>query len=161
MTKEEAVLGKIVGLPELKARAEGWRLKGQKIVFTNGCFDILHKGHIRLILQAAQLGNKLIVAINTDASVKKLKGTNRPINVETDRALLVAAQLFVDAVIYFEEETPLSLIESIQPDVLVKGGDYTIETVIGSDFIQKNGGEVVIIPTVAGYSSTHIIEEMK
>lgn len=160
ITKEEIVLEKIVDISNLNSKIQSWRLKNQKIVFTNGCFDVLHKGHIHLLLKAAELGNKLIVAINTDSSVKKLKGEHRPINVGTDRALLLAAQLYVDAVVYFDEETPLNLIETIQPDVLVKGGDYTIETVIGAEFVIKNGGEVVIIPTIEGYSSSKTIEKM-
>ena len=161
ITKEEIVLEKVVTIPDLMPKILSWRLKNQKIVFTNGCFDVLHKGHIQLLLKSAELGNILIVAINTDSSVKRLKGEDRPINSEADRALLLAAQLYVDAVIYFDEETPLSLIELIQPEVLVKGGDYTVDTVVGSDFVLKNGGEVVIIPTVEGYSSSQTIEKMK
>lgn len=161
ITKEEIVLEKIIESPHLLSKIQAWRLQNQKIVFTNGCFDVLHKGHIYLLLKAAELGNKLIVAINTDASVKKLKGADRPINTEADRALLLAAQLYVDAVVYFDAETPINLIEQIQPDVLVKGGDYTIDGVVGADFILKNGGEVIIIPTVDGYSSSATIDKMK
>lgn len=161
ITKEEIVLEKIIEQANLLSKIQAWRLQNQKIVFTNGCFDVLHKGHIHLLLKAAELGNKLIVAINTDSSVKILKGAERPINTEADRALLLAAQLYVDIVVYFNEETPINLIEVIKPDVLVKGGDYTIESVVGADFILKNGGEVAIIPTVDGYSSSATIEKMK
>lgn len=159
--KLELVQDKIMDVKTLTNLVEGWRIKGQKIVFTNGCFDILHHGHVTLLLQAAELGNRLVLGINTDSSVKKLKGDSRPINDEASRALLLAAQLYVDAVVLFDEDTPLELIEALKPDVLVKGGDYTPETVVGSDFVQHYGGETVIIPLVAGFSTTGLIEKMK
>lgn len=158
MTKEERIREKIVELPQLLSRVATWKLKSQRIVFTNGCFDILHKGHIQLLLQAAEFGHQLIVGLNTDDSVKKLKGTNRPINNQDDRALLLASQLFVDAVILFSDETPYHLIESIQPDVLVKGGDYKMEQIVGADLLQKSGGSVEIIPLVENHSTTRIID---
>lgn len=139
----------------------GWKVKGQTVVFTNGCFDILHPGHIQLLLQAAELGDKLVLGLNTDASVKRLKGESRPINDEQSRALIMAAQLYVDAVTLFDENTPLELIQAIRPDVIVKGGDYTPETVVGNDFVTSYGGQVVIVPTVEGFSTTSIINRMK
>lgn len=160
-SKLERVQDKIVNRETLAGICAGWRVKGDKIIFTNGCFDILHQGHIKLLLSAAELGNKVVLGLNTDASVKKLKGENRPINDEQSRALVMAAQLFVDAVCLFEEDTPLELIKAIRPDVIVKGGDYTPETVIGNDFVKTYGGEVVIIPTVKGFSTTGIIEKMR
>ena len=160
-SKFERVQDKIVIRTTLAYLCAGWRVKGEKIIFTNGCFDILHQGHIQLLLSAAELGAKLVLGLNTDASVKKLKGENRPINNEHSRALVMASQLFVDAVCLFEEDTPLELIQAIKPDIIVKGGDYTPETVVGNDFVKSYGGEVVIIPTVEGFSTTGIIDRMK
>ena len=159
--KQELVQDKIMDVKTLTNLVEGWRIKGQKIVFTNGCFDILHHGHVALLLQAAELGNRLVLGINTDSSVKKLKGESRPINNEASRALLLAAQLYVDAVVLFDEDTPLELIQALKPDVIVKGGDYTPETVVGNDFVKTYGGETVIIPLVDGFSTTGLIAKMK
>ncbi len=159
--KKDLVHNKIVNLEDLVHRCAGWRVKGHKIVFTNGCFDILHQGHIHLLLEAAELGHKLILGVNADASVKRLKGEGRPVNDESSRALLLAAQLYVDAVCIFEEDTPLELIQAIKPDVIVKGGDYTPETVVGGDFVQSYGGTVAIVPLVAGFSTTNIINKLK
>ncbi len=161
LTKFEQIQTKIVPLSQLQQLCKIWRIKGHTIVFTNGCFDIIHQGHINLIMQAAQEGNKLILAVNSDASVKRLKGENRPINDEYSRAMVLAAMQFVDAVCIFEEDTPLNLINAVQPDVLVKGGDYTIDNIVGATEVHNNGGRVVIIPTVAGFSTTNIIEKMK
>ena len=127
------------------------------VVFTNGCFDVLHRGHITYLAAARDLGDCLVVGLNSDASVKRLKGENRPINNEKDRALLLAALSFVDYIIIFEEDTPKNLIEQVQPDILVKGGDYKIEDIVGADFVQSHGGEVLTIEFVDGYSSTKII----
>jgi len=160
-TKLQSVESKIVDRQTLAHLCAGWRVNSHKIVFTNGCFDILHQGHIKLLLSAAELGNKLVVGLNTDASVRKLKGENRPVNNEYSRALVMASQLFVDAVCLFDEDTPLELIQIVKPDVIVKGGDYTPETVVGNDFVQSYGGRTVIIPTVEGFSTTGIIERMK
>ncbi|KAA5537092.1 D-glycero-beta-D-manno-heptose 1-phosphate adenylyltransferase [Taibaiella lutea] len=160
-SKLESVQSKIVDSETLARICAGWKVNDHKIIFTNGCFDILHQGHIKLLLSAAELGNKLILGLNTDASVKKLKGENRPVNDEYSRALVMASQLFVDAVCLFEEDTPLELIQIIKPDVIVKGGDYTPETVVGNDFVQSYGGKTVIIPTVEGFSTTNIISKMK
>lgn len=138
-----------------------WRFKNDKIVFTNGCFDIIHKGHIEYLAKAASLGTKLIVGLNTDASVKRLKGDSRPINDENARALLLASLLFVDEVILFDTDTPQELIDFVQPDVLVKGGDYKIEEIVGYDTVKAKGGEIVTIDFIEGYSTTSIIEKLK
>jgi rfaE bifunctional protein nucleotidyltransferase chain/domain len=160
-SKKELVQDKIISRETLGHLCAGWKVKGQKIIFTNGCFDILHQGHIQLLLDAAELGHKLVLGLNTDASVKRLKGEGRPVTDEQSRALLMASQLYVDAVTLFDEDTPMELIGAIRPDVIVKGGDYTPETVVGNDFVKSYGGEVVIIPTVEGYSTTAIIDRMK
>ncbi len=138
-----------------------WRASGQKIVFTNGCFDILHHGHLDLLAQAASFGNKLVLALNTDASVQKLKGPERPITNENDRAFQAASLLCVDAVCHFGEQTPEELIHLLRPDVLVKGGDYTIDTIVGAPFVLSYGGSVEIVPFVSGYSTTSIIERIR
>jgi len=139
----------------------GQRIKGRKIVFTNGCFDILHHGHIDLLAKAADEGNILVVGVNTDASVKRLKGPERPVNNEQDRAFQLAALLCVDAVCLFNEDTPKELLDALQPDVLVKGGDYTIDTIVGAPEIQARGGRVVVVPFVEGYSTTSLISKIR
>ncbi len=137
-----------------------WRFKNDKIVFTNGCFDILHKGHIEYLIKAASLGTKLVIGLNTDASVKRLKGDSRPVNDEKARALLLASLIFVDEVILFDTDTPRDLIDFIQPDVLVKGGDYKIEEIVGYDIVKAKGGEVITLDFIEGYSTTSTIEKM-
>ncbi len=137
------------------------KFKNQKIVFTNGCFDIIHTGHIRYLQQAAKLGDILIVAVNSDDSVRRLKGEERPINGEDDRCEVLAAMEFIDFVVVFEQDTPAELIERIRPDVLVKGGDYTPDQVVGKDIVEAYGGKVEIIPFVQGKSSTNIINRIK
>jgi len=134
---------------------------GRSIVFTNGVFDILHPGHIFSLSQAAKEADLLIVGLNSDHSVKRLKGQQRPVNNQDSRALLLASLLMVDAVVIFEEDTPLELMNSIRPDVLVKGGDYTIETIVGAKEVIANGGRVVINPVIEGYSTTNIIDKLK
>lgn len=161
LTKKESVQAKIVDRETLAHVCAGWRVKGYKIVFTNGCFDVLHQGHVQLLLAAAEEGSKLVLGLNTDASVKKLKGEGRPVNDEHSRALVMAAQLFVDAVCLFDEDTPMELIRAIRPDVIVKGGDYTPETVVGNDFVAGYGGHTVIVPTLKGFSTTNLINKMK
>lgn len=141
----------------LERLCNGWRVYGHKIVFTNGCFDLLHPGHLHVLLEAASMGNKLVVGLNSDSSVKKLKGNDRPVMGQDARALLLASQLFVDAVVIFAEETPIRLIEAVRPDVLVKGGDYTPETVVGKDFVTAYGGKVAIVPTLEGHSTTGLL----
>ena len=137
-------------------------LHGQyrKVVFTNGCFDVLHCGHVTYLAQARDLGDCLVVGLNSDASVKRLKGENRPINNENDRAYVLAALSSIDYIILFEEDTPKNLIEQVKPDILVKGGDYQIDNIVGADFVLKNGGQVLTIPFVDGYSSTKIIQAL-
>ena len=138
-----------------------WRFKDDKIVFTNGCFDILHRGHIEYLAKAASLGTKLVIGLNTDASVKRLKGDSRPINDENARAVLLASLVFVDKVILFDTDTPRDLIDFVQPDVLVKGGDYKPEEIVGYDIVKAKGGEIVTLDFVEGYSTTSLIEKMK
>jgi D-beta-D-heptose 7-phosphate kinase/D-beta-D-heptose 1-phosphate adenosyltransferase len=136
------------------------RLKSKTIAFTNGVFDILHPGHIKILSQAASFADILIVGLNSDSSVKKLKGDSRPVNSEQSRALILASLIMVDAVVIFNEETPLELIQQIKPDVLIKGGDYTIETIVGAEVVLNNGGSVQVIPTEEGFSTTGIIEKI-
>lgn len=149
---------KIIVKKELLELRNEW--KNEKLVFTNGCFDILHLGHVDYLEKAAEKGTKLIVAINTDQSVSKLKGPDRPVNDEYSRCRLIAALAFVDAVILFSEDTPLSLITDIKPDVLVKGNDYTIDNIVGADVVIENGGKVETIELVKGYSTTNIINKL-
>lgn len=151
---------KIKTLPDLQAERELWKNAGEKVVFTNGCFDILHLGHVDYLEHARQLGTKLIVGLNTDPSVKRLKGTARPVNPEYARARLLAALSFVDAVVLFGEDTPYELICSLLPDVLVKGSDYSVEQIVGADVVMANGGEVKTVDLVKGYSTTATIEKM-
>tara|TARA_Y100001968_G_scaffold279340_1_gene275215 strand:+ start:765 stop:1256 length:492 start_codon:yes stop_codon:yes gene_type:complete len=152
---------KIFALEELQSKIEKWKDAGDKIIFTNGCFDIIHRGHIEVLANTADLGSRLIIGLNSDNSIQQLKGTNRPIVDERSRALLLASLHFVDAVILFSEKTPYNLISCILPDVLAKGGDYKIEEIAGHDIVQKNGGEVILIPLTEGFSSTNIIKKIK
>jgi D-beta-D-heptose 7-phosphate kinase/D-beta-D-heptose 1-phosphate adenosyltransferase len=161
MKNSASVKDKIYNRIDLARQVERWKLLNKKIVFTNGCFDILHKGHIELLSKAAQLGDILIVGLNADASVKKLKGEDRPVNDENFRSEIMAGLLIVDAVSLFEEDTPYELIETIVPDILVKGGDYKPEDVVGAETVIKNGGNVEIIPLVKGYSTTGIIQKIR
>ena len=144
---------------ELVQRVASWKANGERVVFTNGCFDLLHIGHITLLEQARRCGDRLIVAINSDASVSALKGPNRPIVGQRERARVLAALAAVDAVVVFDEPTPLELIVAVQPDVLVKGGDYQAETLVGAREMNTWGGEVKIVPLVEGFSTTHLIEK--
>jgi rfaE bifunctional protein nucleotidyltransferase chain/domain len=138
-----------------------WKIHNEKVVFTNGCFDILHLGHIDYLSKAADLGDRLIIGLNTDASVSKLKGPTRPVIDELTRAAKLASFAYVDAIVFFGEETPLELIKTVKPDVLVKGGDYTIETIVGAQEVKANGGEVKIISFLPGHSSSSIIEKIR
>lgn len=158
MSKLQWIQQKIKTLPEAVTAVNAQRVRGKKIVFTNGCFDILHHGHLDLLAKAADEGNILIVGINTDASVKKLKGEKRPVNTQQDRAFQVASLLCVDMVVLFDEDTPLTLIEALRPDVLVKGGDYTFDTIVGAKEVSARGGKVAVIPFVSGYSTTGLID---
>ncbi len=152
---------KILSIEDAKQRVLEWKREGKRIVFTNGCFDIVHLGHIDYLEKARALGDKLVLGLNTDASVSALKGPARPVVDETARARLMAAMEFVDAVILFSEPTPLQLIQTISPDILVKGDDYTVENIVGADFVTSNGGEVKTIPLVKGYSTSTIIEKIR
>jgi rfaE bifunctional protein nucleotidyltransferase chain/domain len=152
---------KICDIEELKRRLAQWRVKSDRIVFTNGCFDILHVGHLHTLKESIQLGDKLIVGLNSDASVSRLKGKERPIVNQLDRSEMLAALEMVDAVIIFEDDTPEELIQMIKPDVLCKGGDWSIENIVGGDFVQSYGGQVVSIPFVQGYSSSSLINKIK
>ena len=144
----------------MKEIVEELKREGKKIVFTNGCFDILHIGHINYLREAKNKGDALIIGLNNDASVKKIKGQGRPIIPQNERAEILAALEFVDFVTIFEEETPLNLIKEIKPDVLVKGGDWKKEEVVGSDFVESYGGKTVLIPLVEGKSTSLIIEKI-
>lgn len=161
MKPEQHLQTKILPLYELKQKCDGWRGAGKVIAFTNGCFDIIHAGHIASLFEAAKHGDVLVVALNADSSVKQLKGENRPVNDEMARAIVMAALGMVDAVTIFAEPTPLELIKTIMPDVIVKGGDYKVEDIAGAKEVMANGGRVVINPIVAGFSTTAIIEKMK
>ncbi|MGA8042433.1 MAG: bifunctional D-glycero-beta-D-manno-heptose-7-phosphate kinase/D-glycero-beta-D-manno-heptose 1-phosphate adenylyltransferase HldE [Terracidiphilus sp.] len=152
---------KLMSLDDVAAQVAQWRMNGERIVFTNGCFDLLHVGHTTLLEQARRFGDRLIVALNSDVSVRVLKGPGRPIVAERDRAHVLAALASVDAVVLFDEQTPLSLIRAIRPDVLVKGGDYTPETVVGAKEVASWGGQLRIIPLVEGASTTQLIKTME
>lgn len=148
---------KIYSLPGIIQKLSQWKKEGKKIVFTNGVFDLLHKGHIFSLSRAAQQGDILIIGLNSDASVKRLKGNSRPVNDQDARALVLSSLVMVDAVVIFEEDTPQQLITVILPDVLVKGGDYTIDQIAGAKEVIANGGKIVINPILDGFSTTAII----
>jgi rfaE bifunctional protein nucleotidyltransferase chain/domain len=152
---------KIINIPNAAQLVNQWKLQGQTIVFTNGCFDILHIGHVDYLEKARNLGDKLVLGLNTDHSIRRIKGETRPIVEQNARARVMAALGFVDAVVLFDEDTPLRLIQTIKPDILVKGDDYTIKNIIGADFVIENGGKVETIPLVKGFSTSNIIEKIK
>ena len=160
MKNPDIIKQKIYTLPELLKQVTRWKFLNKKIVFTNGCFDILHEGHIFSLCQAAKEGDVLIIGINSDASTKRLKGPSRPVNNENSRALIIASLIVTDAVIIFEEDTPLQLITAVMPDTIVKGGDYTVEQVAGAKEVIANGGNVVINPIIQGFSTTDIINKI-
>jgi len=137
-----------------------WREQGKRVVFTNGCFDLLHPGHITYLQDAKALGDILIIGLNDDASIRRLKGSTRPINPLQDRAIMLAALKPVDEVVMFSEDTPIDLISALLPDVLVKGGDYTPASIVGAEVVQAAGGHVTIIPFLEGYSSTRLIQKI-
>jgi D-glycero-beta-D-manno-heptose 1-phosphate adenylyltransferase len=170
MARLQYLQAKLVTISEAIQIVEMWRLKNDAVVFTNGCFDILHTGHVTYLAQAAELGNRLVVAINTDASVKRLgKGDDRPINSEEARAFVLSGLGFIDLVVLFDNDTPLELIEDLKPDVLVKGADYdpnetdpkSKKYIVGSDIVKQYGGKVEAISLVDGFSTTGIINRMK
>jgi len=152
---------KILTREQAIQQANQWRAEGQQVVFTNGCFDIVHLGHIDYLEKARNLGDRMILGLNTDASVSCIKGPLRPVVNEYARARLMAALEFVDAVVLFGEPTPLELIEDVQPDVLVKGNDYTVDTIVGADFVLNRGGRVETVALVPGYSTTKLIDRIK
>jgi len=152
---------KILSLEDAQKQVAEWKNEGNEVVFTNGCFDIVHLGHVDYLEKASKLGQKMVVALNTDKSVSQLKGPERPINNEYARARIIASLGFVDAVILFGEETPLSAIETLIPDILVKGNDYTVDKIVGADFVLEHGGKVETIPLVEGYSTTNIVSKLK
>jgi rfaE bifunctional protein nucleotidyltransferase chain/domain len=152
---------KIVSLPDAKTKVKTWQQAGQKVVFTNGCFDLIHLGHVDYLEKARALGQKLVLGLNTDDSVSRYKGPERPLQDQNSRARVLAAMQFIDLVVFFNEDTPLSLISELVPDVLVKGSDYLTENIVGADVVQKAGGEVKTIDFVSGYSTTRIVEKIK
>lgn len=157
MKETSRIKDKIFDRATLARRADEWRETGKTIVFTNGCFDILHQGHLEILARSAEFGDILVVALNTDASVRKLKGEMRPVNHEDFRLLMMASLEIVDAVVLFDEETPAELIAAITPDIMVKGGDYTVDQIAGAGHVIAHGGEVKIVPIVKGYSTSGII----
>ena len=160
MNKVEQIQNKVFALNTLLKTLNVWRFMDDKIVFTNGCFDLIHLGHIDYLSRASDLGDRLIIGLNSDNSVKKLKGENRPVKDEHSRAMILAAFSFVDAVVIFDEDTPINLIEQIKPDLLVKGGDYKVENIVGYDTVNKYGGEIKVLDFIKGYSSTLIEEKI-
>ena len=162
MSKSLEILNsKILDKERLLVKLTDWKEENKKIVFTNGCFDLIHLGHIEVIARSADLGDILIIGVNTDNSIKILKGKNRPIVEEISRAKQLAALEFVDAVVLFDQDTPIDLIKMINPNVITKGSDYNTDQVIGNDIVTQNDGEVVIIPLTQGYSTTSILEKIK
>lgn len=161
MNKLNDILKKIVTLEEAKQIVDTWKQQGEKVVFTNGCFDIIHKGHVYYLAQAHDLGTKLILGLNTDDSIKRLKGPDRPIKELESRALTVASFEFIDLLIPFGEDTPLNLITTLLPDVLVKGSDYSVENIVGAKEVLANGGIVKTIDFVEGFSTTNYFKKIK
>jgi len=160
MKQTDAIKIRILDRQQLIQEVVRLRLKSKTIAFTNGVFDILHEGHITVLSKAASFADILIVGINSDASVKKIKGEDRPVNNENSRALILASLIMVDDIVIFEEETPIEIIKLIQPDVLVKGGDYTLDTIVGAKEVIAHGGTVEIVPLLEGFSTTNIIEKI-
>jgi D-beta-D-heptose 7-phosphate kinase/D-beta-D-heptose 1-phosphate adenosyltransferase len=161
MRKPDIIPHKIFTLATLQFQVRRWRLLGKTIGFTNGCFDILHEGHIASLSNAAAAADYLIVGLNSDRSARKLKGEGRPVNPERARAMVLASLLMVDAVVIFDEDTPLELIKSIMPDVLVKGGDYKLDEIVGAREVISAGGKVIINPILEGFSTTKILKKIK
>ncbi len=160
MKKQDVIQNKIIKDDELSRKLAYWNFLDQKTVFTNGCFDVIHLGHIMYLSQAADLGDVLIIGLNTDKSVQRIKGDKRPINDQHARSMVLASLRFVDSVVLFDEDTPLELIKKIKPDVLVKGSDYADNEIVGADVVKSNGGEVVTIDFIEGYSSSEIIKKL-
>ena len=161
MSKIKNIHEKIFSQDQLRSCLNMWRFLEKKIVFTNGCFDIIHLGHIDYLAKAADLGDKLIVGLNSDKSTRSIKGLNRPIIDESSRSIVLASFSFVDAVVLFDEETPLMLIKTVMPDILVKGADYSINQIVGADIVVQNGGRVQTLNYLPGYSTTLIEQKIK
>lgn len=161
MTGINRIQAKIRERSEIENIIRNWKRDNLKIVFTNGCFDILHKGHIEYLAKASELGNKLVIGLNSDFSVRNLKGSGRPVQDENARAVILASLFFSDLIVLFNEETPYELIKEILPDILVKGKDYKKENVVGADIVQNNGGKIVTIELTEGYSTSSIIDNIK
>ena len=153
--------GKLKRLDELEHLTSKAKAQGKKIVFTNGCFDILHRGHLHLLRAAKALGDLLVVAVNSDSSIKQIKGPRRPVVSQAGRAELIEALEMVDYVVLFDEPNPCNLLAALKPDVLVKGGDYGHETVVGADIVESNGGKIAVFPFLEGFSTTDIIERVR
>jgi len=161
MDKFEFLKSKIISKQQLDPILHVLKFKGKKVVFSNGCFDILHRGHIEYLAKASSLGDCMIIGLNTDASVKRLKGQSRPLQDEVSRSMVMAALHFVNYVVLFDEDTPYELIKFVKPDILVKGSDYNEDDIVGADIVKHNGGKVITIDLVDGYSTTSIIEKSK
>ena len=161
MNQLSRLQSKILSFSALESQLKKWRNVNEKIVFTNGCFDLIHFGHVDYLTKARDLGNRLVIGLNTDASIRRLKGSTRPVKDEQSRLALLAGMAFVDAVVLFDEETPINLISMIRPNVLVKGGDYKIKDIVGHEIVLNSGGKVCAIDFVDGYSSSALIEKIK
>lgn len=157
----EKTASKIVSWSEAKTRVNLWKNAGQKVVFTNGCFDLVHLGHVDYLEKARNLGDRLVLGLNSDTSVSRFKGPERPLQDENSRGRVLAAMQFIDLVVLFNEDTPLALISELVPDILVKGSDYLTENIVGADVVKNAGGEVKTIDFVQGYSTTRIVEKIK
>lgn len=158
---ETHIINKIVSRDTAAGIVKDWRTSGQKVVFTNGCFDLLHFGHVRYLADARSLGDRLVVALNSGDSIRRLKGSNRPINDEMTRETVMASLAFVDLVIVFDEDTPYELIRLLLPDILVKGGDWQPADIVGSDIVAAHGGTTLSLPYIDGYSTTRIEEKIR
>lgn len=161
MKNLQHINSKILSAEQLVEQSNDWKEQGKKIVFTNGCFDILHKGHLEILTTSAGFGDILVVGMNTDASVKRLKGEHRPVNDEGFRSWMMASLEIVDAVCLFDEDTPLGLLQKLLPDILVKGGDYKLSQIVGAEEVIQHGGEVKIVPLVKGYSTSALIQAIR
>ncbi len=161
MTQFDKIRDKIKTFDSIEALATEWQKDNLTIVFTNGCFDILHFGHLHYLAAARDLGDRLVVGLNSAASVSRLKGAHRPLNDELTRQYTLVALSFIDAIVVFEEDTPIELIKRIKPNILVKGGDYTLDQIVGADLVLENGGQVKSLPFVEGYSTTNLEQKIK
>jgi len=157
----KSIKSKIYTLSDLKIQSDKWKENGDKVVFTNGCFDLVHRGHVEVLANTADLGDRLIIGLNSDSSIQELKGENRPIIDENSRAILLASLQFVDAIVLFSEETPRNLIETIVPNILAKGGDYKVREIVGHEVVLENGGEVILVPFIVGFSTSNIVDKIK